>query len=147
MLALESTFRRNANGLVGNPADPPMMSVRIMTIVWQHFPDGGLALLTMLALADFGNDQGKSIHPSVPTLGKKIRHNDRYTRKILRSLEADGWIETISETVGGSRTSTRRYRINTRKLKSTPVLQDTPKQHLTPVLQDRDPCPPGHPTH
>lgn len=39
------------------------MSVRVMALVWDKFPAGGTDLLAMLAMADWGNDHGASIHP------------------------------------------------------------------------------------
>lgn len=47
------------------------MSVRIMSLVWENFPAGGSDLLTLLALADWSNDQGGSLHPSIKVVGKK----------------------------------------------------------------------------
>ena len=114
-----------------------------MALVWDRFPGSGSALLAMLALADFGNDQGGSIHPSVQTLARKTRLKSRYVRKVLRTLEAAGWIETVSSSAGGPSKATRHYTINIEKLSATPVPQDTPVLQDTPVPQDRDPCPTG----
>lgn len=124
------------------------MSVRIMALVWEKFPGGGSALLALLALADFGSDAGNNIHPSVRTFARKVRLTERQARKLLRQLESDEWIATISHSAGGSYQATRRYRINVEKLRATPVAGDTPTPVMgdTPVVEDppvtgdRDPC-------
>ena len=38
------------------------MSIRVMTIVWEHYPEGGSKLITMLAMADWGDDTGDRCH-------------------------------------------------------------------------------------
>lgn len=128
------------------------MSVRVTALVWQHFPRGGSDLLVMLALADFGNDAGNNIRPSARTLAKKVRLSRRQAQKVLRQLEADGWIATVSHTAGGPQQATRRYKINLDKLRATPVAEDTPTRVVddtgvagnTGVAGDHDGCRGGH---
>jgi len=92
------------------------MSVRVMSMVWQSFPRGGAQLLAMLALADFANDAGESIHPSMRTLAEKVRLTRRQTQRILRELEADGYLEPSGPSAGGKQTSTRHFRIRLERL-------------------------------
>lgn len=68
------------------------MSVRVMAMVWACEKLDGPRLITMLALADFANDDGGSIWPSVTTLAKKTRRNLRATQYALRELEQLGFI-------------------------------------------------------
>lgn len=85
------------------------MSIRIMSKVWDHGPSERGELLVMLALADFSNDDGEC-WPSVAAIGKKARMDERSARRILRKLEAAGW---LSVDVGGGRHGCSKYTINT----------------------------------
>jgi len=85
------------------------VSIRIMTQVWESGPDDRGELLVLLAMADFANDKGEC-WPSVATIARKARMDERSARRILRKLEANGWL-TIS--IGGGRHGCSRYSINT----------------------------------
>lgn len=76
-----------------------------MAQVWGHSRQSGGALLVLLALADFADDQGRS-WPSVPVLAEKARMSERNARYVLRSLETAGEIATI---IGGGRRGTSGY--------------------------------------
>lgn len=69
------------------------MSIRLMTDVWDHGPDGQGELLVLLALADFANDAGMS-WPTVSTLAKRARMSERNARRVLRKLEELGYVST-----------------------------------------------------
>lgn len=56
--------------------------------------------LLMYALATYGNAEGKNIFPGVKLLAQKIRSNERYTQKLLRKLENDGFIVTSNKKGG-----------------------------------------------
>jgi len=84
------------------------MSVRIMSRVWDSGPKDRGELLVLLALADFSNDGGES-WPSVKSIADKARMDERSARRILRKLEASGW---LTSDVGGGRHGCSRYRIN-----------------------------------
>lgn len=71
------------------------MSIKAMTKVWDNSRQEGSHLLLMLALADYADDQGRSF-PAVSTLAKKVRLGDRQVRYILRKLEEDGEIKTLT---------------------------------------------------
>jgi hypothetical protein len=81
------------------------MSVKVMGRVWEHSRQSGGALLILLALADFADDNGRS-WPAVKTLAEKARMSERNARYVLRSLESSGEIATI---VGGGRGGTSGY--------------------------------------
>lgn len=66
-------------------------------------------LLLMLALADWGNDQGKRIYPSIAQAAAKTRQDPRTVQRQLRKLEEDGWVELVKK--GGGRNNTNEYRI------------------------------------
>jgi hypothetical protein len=65
------------------------MSIRTMSVVWQHSKLGGTELLLLLAISDFASDEGMA-WPSVATLAGKIRMSERGTHYLLRKLEASG---------------------------------------------------------
>ncbi len=62
-----------------------------MTKVWETSPQRGAALLCLLALADFANDEGICF-PLVPTLAHKIRLEERATQKWVSRLHSQGEI-------------------------------------------------------
>ena len=92
------------------------MSVKVMAIVWDNFEEGGSLLLGMLALADYANDDGLNIYPSVESFGKKIRCGPSQARRILHQLIEDGYLEVVSNLNGGKPGSSRHYRINIQRL-------------------------------
>lgn len=65
------------------------MSIRVMAKVWEHSQQKGSALLLLLAIADFADDNGKA-WPSVATLAKKIRMGERYVQNLIAQLVQSG---------------------------------------------------------
>lgn len=85
------------------------MSIKVMSWVWENGPKSQGELLVMLALADWSNDAGES-WPSMDGIAEKARLSDaRSARRIVRRLEAEGWIKID---VGGGRHGCNRYKIN-----------------------------------
>ena len=87
------------------------MSIRVISIVWDRYPEGGAKLLTMLALADWGNDRGARIYPSMKTLAGKIRISERQTIRIIHDLVENDYLEHLNPENKGGRDSPNRYRI------------------------------------
>lgn len=83
-----------------------------MSQVWEHAPCRENALIVLLALADWANDDGVS-WPSIQKLADKTRIDRRSAQRIIRRLKSDGII-TIEE--GGGRAKQHRYRIETAAL-------------------------------
>ncbi len=83
------------------------MSVRTMARVWDLSQHAGTDLLTLLAIADFADDEGNA-YPSVGTLATKCRMKPRRMHYILKILRGSGELEV--KTGGGPR-GTNRYRI------------------------------------
>ncbi len=101
-------------GAVGSLA--PLMSIKVLGIVWDNYPGGGSKLLTMLALADWADDAGGRIYPSMRTLANKIRMSERQAIRIMRELCDDkgdnvAFVEWINSENRGGRNTTNRYRI------------------------------------
>ena len=61
------------------------MSIKVMTQTWKVSQQQGGALLILLAIADFADDEGMA-YPSISTLAKKARLSRRHTQRILRRL-------------------------------------------------------------
>lgn len=81
------------------------MSIKVMSAVWEHSQQSGGALLVLLALADFANDDGHC-YPSVGTLADKSRMSRRNVQYILRDLEAAG---EITAALDGGKNGTTGY--------------------------------------
>lgn len=111
------------------------MSIDVMSWVWKNSKQEGGALLTLLAMADFADDNG-ICWPSIPTLAKKARVSERQMFRILSELKSSGEIETVK--IGGGRKSTT-YKILKGQTpdKTSPLTQMT----LTPDTDDRAPLP------
>ena len=88
------------------------MSVKIMSQVWANGPSDQAQLLVLLAMADIAGDDGK-LWPSVATIAEKARMSERNARRIIRCLEADGWVETF---VNRGRNSTSKYFVKPDKI-------------------------------
>lgn len=88
------------------------MSVRMMQHVWENGPDDKAELVVLLALADFANDDGEC-WPAMDTIGQKARMSERNARRVLRKLEADGYVETVE---GRGRNRGNKYVIKSDKM-------------------------------
>lgn len=69
-------------------------------IVWKKFPGKGSALVVMLALADWSNDNGRA-YGKMSSLGRKARMSERNAQLIVNSLEAQGWVKVVRHAVPG----------------------------------------------
>lgn len=88
------------------------MSIKVMTAVWANANCKGSELLVLLAMADFSDDEGGSIYPSMPTLARKARLSEPQARRVVQNLARLGFIE-ILEAGGwdGKRNRSNSYRI------------------------------------
>lgn len=87
------------------------MSVKVMTAVFERYPNGGGEMLLALALADHASDDGTKVFPSVEALAVKTRQSVRSVQYQLRSMQASGWLILVSAGNGG-RSMTSEYRIS-----------------------------------
>lgn len=88
------------------------MSIRWMSAVWENGPEDKAELIVLLALADFSDDAG-NCWPSMASIGRKARMTERNARRVIRKLEADGYLQTVA---GGGRFGCSQYRINPDKM-------------------------------
>ena len=65
------------------------MSIAVMTQVWKSSQHQEGALLVLLAIADFADDDGYA-YPSVIKLATKARLSERQTQYVLAKLEESG---------------------------------------------------------
>lgn len=67
------------------------MSLQALTYVWSEAPFEGGALLVLLALADYADEDGSSF-PSIRTLAKKARLSEREVQYTLSTITEGGWV-------------------------------------------------------
>ena len=89
-----------------------------MSLVWDHFSRGGSEKLALLALADWANDTGGSLHPSMQTLADKICCSRSQAQRIVHQFIADGLLSVVGNENGGAPGTTRQYRLNVELLKT-----------------------------
>ncbi|MNK81549.1 hypothetical protein D3C87_1012930 [compost metagenome] len=87
------------------------MSVKVMGMVFERYPNGGGEMILALALADHSSDQGTAIYPSIASLAEKTRQSVRAVQYQLRGMEQAGWLILVNSGNGG-RNQRREYRIS-----------------------------------
>jgi len=110
------------------------MSVKIMGYVF----DSGLpttSKIVMLALADFANEEGESIYPSLETLSKRTGMSTRSVMRILSSLRTKGYIESVGSRPSGVKV----YRMNVNKLTHDSVSPPPDTESPPPLTQSHPP--------
>lgn len=117
------------------------MSIRVMSLVWDNFNRGGSDKLAMLALADWCNDLGGSLYPSIASIAKKINTSDCQARRIVHGLIDEGYLSVVGNHAGGNPGQARQYQMNLQKL-STPSVDATPSMDATPSTHARLPLAP-----
>jgi hypothetical protein len=125
------------------------VSVKVMSLVWENFNRGGSEKLAMLALADWCNDQGGSLHPSINSIAHKINVSESQARRIVHGFINDGYLTVLANHNGGDRGQTRHYKLNVEMLATpstsatrTPSIDATPCADATPSMDAREPLAP-----
>jgi hypothetical protein len=109
-----------------------------MSMVWKHAPYDGCTLLTLLALADWADEEG-SCFPSIKQLAVKSRQSERNAQRCIRRIANDSFL--FVRDPGGGRlpgsTIGKRplYRINIDKLSPTKKLSKGDKLDTTRVTE------------
>lgn len=99
------------------------MSIQLMTLTWQtSLPLNQKAAL--LALSDWANDDGASLHPSIYALSERLTCSERTAQRLMRELEEGQWIAVVGNHNGGRPGATRNYRINVRKLRAAAEVEE-----------------------
>jgi hypothetical protein len=88
------------------------MSIKVMAHIWERAKVSGSQLLVLLAMADFADDQGRNIYPSMTTLAQKARLSESQARRVVHELVESGIVE-VMEAGGwdGKRNRSNEYRI------------------------------------
>lgn len=117
------------------------MSIELMSLVWKKFPRGGSDKLVMLAMADWGDDMGGRIYPSIPKLAAKVNVSESQARRIVHGLINDGYLLVTDNHNGGDPGKPRHYQMVIEKL-ITPSVCATPSMDATPSTNARRPLAP-----
>jgi uncharacterized phage protein (TIGR02220 family) len=88
------------------------MSVKIMADVWASSPAKSTELLTLLALADYADDDGKC-WPSIDSLAKKLRFSRSAAQRSVHKLIEQSLVSVIGNPDGGAPGQSRIYRVET----------------------------------
>jgi uncharacterized phage protein (TIGR02220 family) len=120
------------------------MSLQAMSMVWRS-PYGGSVKLTLLALADWCDDSGENLYPSISKVAKKIGASQSQTRRIMHGFINEGLLEVVGNHHGGAAGQTRRYRLHLDKLAVTTGADATPSTRATPSANARHPLHPCAP--
>jgi hypothetical protein len=114
------------------------MSIEVMTLVWKNFNRGGSEKLAMLALADWCNDQGGNLYPSISSIAKKINVSESQARRIIHGFISEGLLSVVANHDGGDPGKSRHYKLNVEILR-TPGMYATPGADATPCMDARYP--------
>lgn len=109
-----------------------------MELVWSAFPGSGSELLAMLVMANWSDDQGGNLFPSIAKVAERIRCSESQARRVLHRLIDGGWLGVIGNSNGGAPGATRRYVLNVEKLVATAGTGATPREDATPRTGARD---------
>ena len=96
-----------------------------MSLVWENYKAGGSRKLTMLALADWCDDNGGSLFPSMAGIARKINSSRSQTRRIVHSFIKAGYLKVVANERGGNPGKSRHYQFDIEML-STPSMDGTP---------------------
>jgi hypothetical protein len=89
------------------------MSIKVMSYIWEHSPHKGSELITLLAIADYADDQGIA-YPSIASLSKKTRMTERNVDHVLKKLVRQHAL-TIARQAGPYRNNVYSIQLPTRK--------------------------------
>lgn len=83
------------------------MSIRLMAKVWDAQMDTTLKFI-LLSLADYADDNGQNVYPSIATIQRKTGYGERTVQRAFRELEEAGILVRVGQTSFG----TYNYRIS-----------------------------------
>jgi hypothetical protein len=87
------------------------MSISLMTAAWKLAMPASPKLV-LLAMCDWANDEGESLHPSIKAIAKRASMSERNAQRVLHGLIENGWLSVVANTLGGRPGTTRHYRLN-----------------------------------
>ena len=90
------------------------MSIKLMSLVWDsELPTD--EKFVALALADFADDDGNRIYPSVSTIARKVGKSERQVQRTLSKLKRSRLLTPVSGEAGG-RGNTVHYHMDVNRL-------------------------------
>jgi len=111
------------------------MSVKVMSLVWQHSVHKGGDLLLLLAIADNASDDGVA-WPSIAMLAHKTRLGERAVQYNLQALTESGELTVIP---GGGRGHPNQYVIHVKGEKIAPNRAGQTVQPTAPLNGEQTP--------
>lgn len=122
------------------------MSIQLMTLAWKtKLPVS--QKMALLAMCDWANDEGASLHPSMAKVAERISCSERQAKRIVHSLIESGWLSVVGNVNGGAPGQSRQYKINIAMLSTgdTHVTGDK-LSRVTPKAGTGDICDKGRVT-
>jgi hypothetical protein len=101
------------------------MSIRLMALIFSVSGFTPAEKLVLLSLADYANDEGRSIYPSVDKTSRRTGLTSRSVRRIIKELVGDGFLIPVS--LGGGRYRTNEFRLDVQKISQ--IANQDPELH------------------
>jgi hypothetical protein len=114
------------------------MSIKVMSMVFDRYPSGGMERLLALAMADHASDDGRRIWPSVDELARKTMQSRSSVQRQIRRMVAIGWLIQVRSATGRPGI-TNEYRICPEWIEGGEVPTPETGVNLTP-LDDESPA-------
>lgn len=101
------------------------MSIYLMSLAWRTKLPANQKM-ALLAMCDWANDEGGSLHPSIGRVAERLSCSDRQAQRVVHSLIAEGWIAVVGNSNGGAPGASRHYRMNVQKLENETLKKTEP---------------------
>lgn len=111
------------------------MSIKVMSMVFDRYPSGGMERLLALAMADHAGDDGRRIWPSVDELARKTMQSRSSVQRQIRRMVATGWLIPV-KTATGRPGVTNEYRICPEWIEGGEVPSPETGVNLTPLVDE-----------
>ncbi len=111
-----------------------------MSLVWDHYPEGGGELLTALAYADHAHDDGSAVRPSVAYIARKTRQSERTVQRYLANMRKSTWLLPVKP-ANRWRGFATEYRVNPLWISHPDILSSREKNvrdEVTPEVNGDD---------
>ena len=115
------------------------MSIRIMSQVWNMEIDDSTTKLTLMALADFSDDEGYC-YPSYEVLAKKISKSKRTAIRAVEKLAELGFLQKEKRELNDGTSRTNLYKIvsENERVTQTPPMMTNGKEAVTSMTSHSD---------
>jgi hypothetical protein len=74
--------------------------------------------MALLAMCDWANDEGGSLHPSIARVAERVSCSERQAQRVIHGLVDTGWLVVVGNANGGAPGQARRYQINVDRLEN-----------------------------